>query len=62
MGYTMIRADTKKTLFSYIETADQKMYKVKREKKEARSGKDRRSGRDRRTSNRRGLNDPINLS
>lgn len=62
MGYTMISSDTKKTLFSYIETADQKMYKVKREKKDERSGKDRRSGRDRRTGNRRGLNDPINLS
>ncbi len=62
MGYTMIKANTRKTLFSYIETADQKMYKVKREKKEARSGKDRRSGRDRRISNRRGLNDPIDLS
>lgn len=62
IGYTMIRPDTRKTLFSYIETADQKMYKVKKAKKDARSGKDRRSGRDRRISNRRGLNDPINLS
>jgi diguanylate cyclase (GGDEF)-like protein len=62
MGYTMIKPDTKKTLFSFIEAADQKMYKVKQEKKDARSGKDRRSGRDRRTSNRRALNEPIDLS
>ncbi len=62
IGYTMIRPDTQKSLFSFIEAADFKMYKVKREKKEARSGKDRRSGRDRRISNRRALNDPIDLS
>ena len=62
IGYTMIKPDTKKTLFSYIEAADQKMYKVKREKKDARTGRDRRSGRDRRTTNRRALNDPIDLS
>lgn len=62
MGYTMIKPDTKKTLFSFIEAADQKMYKVKQAKKDARSGKDRRSGRDRRTSNRRALNEPIDLS
>ena len=58
----MIKPDTKKTLFSYIEAADQKMYKVKREKKESRSGRDRRFSRDRRISNRRAFNDPINLS
>ena len=62
MGYAMIKPDTDKSLFSFIESADRKMYKVKQEKKDARTGKDRRSGRDRRINNRRALNDPINLS
>ena len=62
MGYAMIKPDTDKSLFSFIESADRQMYKVKQEKKDARTGKDRRSGRDRRINNRRALNDPINLS
>ena len=62
MGYTIIAPDTKKSLFSFIEAADSKMYKVKKDKKDKRSGKDRRSGRDRRVSDRRGINGPLNLT
>ncbi|MCR5421447.1 MAG: GGDEF domain-containing protein [Lachnospiraceae bacterium] len=62
MGYTMIPYDTKKTLYSFIEAADVKMYQAKKEKRESRSGKDRRSGRDRRVCNRRGMNSPLDLS
>lgn len=62
MGYTIIAPDTAKSLFSFIEAADIKMYTVKKEKKENRSGKDRRSGRDRRVSDRRGINNPLNLT
>ncbi|MBR5766047.1 MAG: diguanylate cyclase, partial [Lachnospiraceae bacterium] len=58
MGYTMIAPDTDKTLFSFIEAADSKMYMAKQEKRDQRSGKDRRSGRDRRVNDRRALNDP----
>ncbi len=62
MGYSMISPDTEKSLFSFIEAADGKMYKTKKAKKESRSGTDRRSGRDRRVSNRRGINEPLNLT
>jgi diguanylate cyclase (GGDEF)-like protein len=62
IGYTMIKPGTDKSLFSFIEAADSKMYRVKREKRDLRSGKDRRSGRDRRINNRRALNEPFDLS
>ena len=62
MGYTMIAPDTDKTLFSFIEAADSKMYMAKQEKRDQRSGKDRRSGRDRRVNDRRALNDPLDLN
>ena len=63
IGYTIIHHDTDQTLFKFIEDADGKMYKAKMEKYEARTGsKDRRSGRDRRVSNRRSLNEPVNLT
>ncbi len=62
LGYTMIPHTTDKTLFSFMEEADGKMYKAKQAKKEKRSGKDRRSGRDRRVNDRRSINDPLNFT
>ena len=62
MGYTIIAPDTDKSLFSFIEAADGKMYMAKKEKKDQRSGKDRRSGRDRRVTDRRSINDPLDLT
>ncbi|MBR5360199.1 MAG: GGDEF domain-containing protein, partial [Lachnospiraceae bacterium] len=62
MGYTIIEPDTQKTLFKFIEDADGKMYKVKREKNDRRTGKDRRSGNERRVNGRRSINGPVNLS
>ena len=61
MGYTMIKPDTDQTLFKFIEDADGKMYKAKKEKSDRRTGKDRRSGKDRREGDRRSLNSPVNL-
>ena len=67
MGYTLIKPDSGQTLFSFIEDADVKMYKAKKEKNEGRTGIDRRSGKDRRggdrrVSDRRSLNEPVNLT
>ncbi len=62
LGYTMIPPTTDKSLFSFMEEADGKMYKAKQAKKEKRSGKDRRSGRDRRVNDRRSINDPLNFT
>ncbi|MCR5356702.1 MAG: GGDEF domain-containing protein [Lachnospiraceae bacterium] len=62
MGYTMIAPDTDKSLFSFIEAADGKMYLAKQEKREQRTGMDRRSGRDRRVNDRRALNDPLDFN
>ena len=57
----MIKPDTDQTLFKFIEDADGKMYKAKKEKSDRRTGKDRRSGKDRREGDRRSLNSPVNL-